>query len=122
MFDHIDPEDMEAERTQKNERKKLEVPLESAMQRNIATKHRETWCTQDNSRKTRYACKDEARESTRTRIGMTQPRNHKYVIAEKLYNSLSQPSCPPPQAMKIQDSHAACDKEWKSSRNCGHGK
>ena len=49
----IDPDDMEFKNTMNNARKKLEVPLESAMACKIAHGHGETWCTQNKSRKIR---------------------------------------------------------------------
>ena len=52
---YIDPYDMEFNDTMKNARKKLEVPLESAMPCIIAGKHEETRGAHDSSRKTRYA-------------------------------------------------------------------
>ena len=73
----------------KNKREKLEVPLESAMNCKVVDKHGEIQCTQNNSRKTRYECITEAHESTRSRIGPTQPRGHEDVVAKKGFNSMS---------------------------------
>ena len=115
---YIDPYDMEFNDTMKNARKKLEVPLESAMPCTIAGKHEETRGAHDSSRKTRYACIIEAHISTRTRIGATQPRDHEDRIAERRLNSLTHYNLvhkpiPIPQAMKISDAKAAVDKEWE---------
>ena len=68
--------------------KKLEVPLGYYMPCKLATRYGETWCTQNSSRKTRYACIVEATESTRTRIGTNQPRDHEDLIAGKGFMSL----------------------------------
>ena len=58
----IDPDDMEFKNTMNNARKKLEVPLESAMPCKIVNRHGETRSTQNNSHKTRYACIIEAHD------------------------------------------------------------
>ena len=112
------PDDMEFKDTMKNARKKLEMPLESAMPCKIASRPEETRHAQHNSRKTRYACIIEAHASTRTRIGQTQPGDHEDLIAEKEYNSLSrysfaQKPIPVPQAMEVLNAKAAVDKKWE---------
>ena len=66
----------------------------------------------------RYACVIEAHESTRTRIGKTEARDHEDLVAEKRLLSLTHYSVahkpkPTPRAMKIPDAKAAVDKEWE---------
>ena len=73
--------------TMKNARKKLEVPLESAMLCKISNQRGETWCIKNIRRRSRCACIVEAHESTRTRVGTVQPRDHEDLIAEKGLNS-----------------------------------
>ena len=60
----------------------------------------------------------EAHESTRQRLESSLPKDHEDHIAEKGFNSLGHYNLhhrllPVPQAMKIPDSKAAGDKEWK---------
>ena len=81
---YTDPDDMEFQDTVKNARKKLEVPLETAVHCDISNQQGEIWCTQHNSRKSRYACISEAHESSRTRIGTTEPGYHEDRIAEEV--------------------------------------
>ena len=84
----IDPDDMEFKNTMKNARKKLEVPLESAMPCRIAHGHGETWCTHNKSCKTRYACVIEALDSTKTRIRRTQRKDHEDLLVREAVKSL----------------------------------
>ena len=114
---YIDTDDMEFEDTMKNVSKKLEVPLNPPC---LAKLHvgTEACCTQFYSRKIRYECIIEAQESTRTRIGTTQPRDHEDLFSEKGFNSLSHHNFAHkpfaiPQAMKIPYAEATVDKEWK---------
>ena len=79
----------------------------------------ETWCTQHNSRKSRYGYTGEVHKSTGTRIGATQLRDRADLIAEKTSNSLRHYNLvhtpiPTLQAMKkILVATAAVDKEWE---------
>ena len=53
-------------------------------------RHRETCCTYNSdTRRTRYACIIVAHESTRTRTGKIEARDHEDLLAEKEFNSLS---------------------------------
>ena len=68
--------------------------------------------------KTKLACILEANESTRMRMGNSEPHNHEDHIAGKGENSLQQYNLlhkfiPMPQAMKIPAAKAAVDKEWE---------
>ena len=70
------------------------------------------------ARKSRHACIVEANESTGTRTGATQPRDHEDLTAAKGFNSLSHYNLvykpvPKPQAMNIADAKAAVHKEWE---------
>ena len=118
---YIDPEDMEFKDTMKNARKKLEVPLESAMPRKNCYSEGETRCTQDNSRKTRHACIIGSPRINETRISKTEARDHEDLSGYKGFtsfthcNSVHKP-IPTRQAMKILDSKAAVDMEWKKLR------
>ena len=60
----------------------------------------------------------EAHEPTRQRLESSLPKDHEDHIAEKGFNTLRQYNLVHkfilvPQAMKIPDSKAAVDKEWK---------
>ena len=66
---------------------------------------------------TKLACILEANESTRMRMGNSEPHNHEDHIAGKGENSLQHYNLvhkfiPMPQAMKIPAAKAAVDKEW----------
>ena len=68
--------------------------------------------------KTKLACILEANESTRMRMGHSEPSNHEDHIAGKGENSLQHYNLvhkfiPMPQAMKIPAAKAAVDKEWE---------
>ena len=86
---YISPDDMALKDTMKNARKVLNMPLESAMPRKFGTEHGNTCSRKHDSRRTRYACIIDAHESTRTRTGKTQSRDHEDLIAEKEFNSFS---------------------------------
>ena len=112
----IDPEDKEFKETIKNARKKLETSMAPAMPCKILKKN----CGSDasNKIKTRLACILEAGESTRMRMGNSEPPNHEDHIAGKGENSLQHYNLvhkfiPMPQAMKIPAAQAAVDKEWE---------
>ena len=67
---------------------------------------------------TKLACILEANESTRMRMGNSEPHNHEDHIAGKGENSLQHYNLvhkfiPMPQAMKIPAAKAAVDKEWE---------
>ena len=68
--------------------------------------------------KTKLACILEADESTRMRMGNSEPSNHEDHIAGKGENSLQHYNLvhkfiPMSQAMKIPAAKAAVDKEWE---------
>ena len=68
--------------------------------------------------KAKLACILEANESTRMRMGNSEPHNHEDHIAGKGENSLQHYNLvhkfiPMPQAMKIPAAKAAVDKEWE---------
>ena len=68
--------------------------------------------------KTKLACILEANESTRMRMGNSEPHHHEDHIAGKGENSLQHYNLvhkfiPMPQAMKIPAAKAAVDKEWE---------
>ena len=111
----IDPEDKEYKETIKNARKKLETSVAPAMPCKIMKN-----CGSDGSDKiqTKLACILEANESTRMRMGNSEPHNHEDHIAGKGENSLQHYNLvhkfiPMPQAMKIPAAKAAVDKEWE---------
>ena len=67
---------------------------------------------------TKLACILEANESTRMRMGNSEPSNHEDHIAGKGENSLQHyhlvyKFIPMPQALKIPAAKAAEDKEWE---------
>ena len=111
----IDPEDKEFKETIKNARKKLETSVAPAMPCKIMKN-----CGSGGSdkNKTKLACILEANESTRMRMGNSEPHNHEDHIAGKGENSLQHYNLvhkfiPMPQAMKIPAAKAAVDKEWE---------
>ena len=115
----IDPEDKEYKETIKNARKKLETSVALAMPCKASTKgkHRATR-GKSNDIKSKLACILEANESTRMRMGHSQPHNHEDHIAGKGENSLQHYNLvhkfiPMPQSMKIPAAKAAVDKEWE---------
>ena len=112
----IDPEDTEFKETIKNAREKLETSVAPAMPCKIMKKN----CGSGVSNKiqTKLACILEANESTRMRMGNSEPSNHEDHIAGKGENSLQHYNLvhkfiPMPQAMKIPAAKAAVDKEWE---------
>ena len=111
----IDPEDKEYKETIKNARKKLETSVAPAMPCKIMKN-----CGNSRSDKntTKLACILEANESTRMRVGNSEPPNHEDHIAGKGENSLQHYNLvhkfiPMPQALKILAAKAAVDKEWE---------
>ena len=111
----IDPEDKEFQETIMNARKKLETSVAPAMPCKIMEN-----CGSGGSdkNKTKLACILEANESTRMRMGNSEPSNHEDHIAGKGENSLQHYNLvhkftPMPQAMKIPTAKAAVDKEWE---------
>ena len=111
----IDPEDKKFKETIKNARKKLETSVAPAMPCKIMKN-----CGSGGSdkNKTKLACILEADESTRMRMGNSEPPNHEDHIAGKGENSLQHYNLvhkfiPMPQAMKIPAAKAAVDKEWE---------
>ena len=112
----IDPEDKEFKETIKNARKKLETSVAPAMPCKIMKN-----CGSGGSdkNKTKLACILEANESTRMRMGNSEPSNHEDHIAGKGENSLQHYNLvhkfiPMPLAMKIPAAKAAVDKEWEN--------
>ena len=67
----------------KDARRDLETQLESAMPCKSVSWRGETCSKKSDTRKLKYACIVEAHESTRSRTGKTQPRDHEDIIAEK---------------------------------------
>ena len=115
----IDPEDKEYKETIKNARKKLETSVAPAMPCKASTKGKHGATRgKSNDIKSKLACILEANESTRMRMGYSQPHNHEDHIAGKGENSLQHYNLvhkfiPMPQAMKIPAAKAAVDKEWE---------
>ena len=117
----IDPEDTEFKETINNARKKLETSVAPVMPYKI-TKNCGSGGSDKN--KTKLACILEASESTRMRMGISQPHNHGDHIAGKGENSLQHYNLvhkfiPMPQAIKIPAAKAAVDKEWEKLENFG---
>ena len=111
----IDPEDTEFKETIKNARKKLETSVAPAMPCKIM---KNCGSGGSDNNKTKLACILEADESTRMRMGNSEPHNHEDHIAGKGENSLQHYNLvhkfiPMPQAMKIPAAKAAVDKEWE---------
>ena len=76
--------------------------------------------------KTKLACILEANQSTRMRMGNSQPSNREDHIAGKGENSLQHYNLvdkfiPMPQAMKIPAAKAVVDKEWENGRKIRRG-
>ena len=117
----IDPEDKEYKETIKNARKKLETSVAPAMPCKIM---KNCWSCGSDKNKTKLACILEANESTRMRMGNSEPSNHEDHNAGKGENSLQHYNlvhkfCPMPQALKIPAAKAAVDKEWEKLENFG---
>ena len=117
----IDPEDKEFKETIKNARKKLETSVAPAVPCKIMKN-----CGSGGSdkNKTKLPCILEADESTRMRMGTSEPSNHEDHIAGKGENSLQHYKLvhkffPMPQAIKIRAAKAAVDKEWEIGENFG---
>ena len=111
----IDPEDKEYKETNKNARKKLEISVAPAMPCKIM---KNCGSGGSNKIKTKLACILEADETTRLRMGNSEPSNHEDHIAGKGENSLQHYNLvhkciPMPQALKIPAARAAVDKEWE---------
>ena len=111
----IDPEDKEYKETIKNARKKLETSVAPAMPCKIM---KNCGSGGSNKNRTKLACILEANESTRMRMGNSEPPNHEDHIAGQGENSLQHYNLvhkfiPMPQAMKIPAAKAAVDKEWE---------
>ena len=69
--------------TVQNARKKWE-PCNKSPPCNVATMPGESWCTQDSSRKSRYAFVVDAHESTRTRTGRLNPEITKVLLLRRV--------------------------------------
>ena len=116
----IDPEDKEFKETIKNARKKLEIFMALALPFKIM----KSFGSGGSDNKTKLACILEANESTRMRMGNSEPPNHEDHIAGKGENSLQHYNLvhkfiPLPQAMKIPAAKAAVDKDWEIGENFG---
>ena len=110
----IDPEDKEFKETIKNARKKLETSVAPAMPCKIL----KNCGSRYDKNTTKLACILKASESTRMRMGNSEPHNHEDHIAGKGENALQHYNLvhkfiPMPQAMKIPAAKAAVDKEWE---------
>ena len=119
----IDPEDTELKETIKNARKKLETSVAPAMLCKIVKN-----CGSGGSdkNKTKLACILEANESTRMRMGNSEPSIHEDHVAGKGENSLQlynlvHKFVPMPQAKKIPAAKAAVDKDWENWRKFRRG-
>ena len=111
----IDPEDKEFKETIKNARKKLAKSVAPAMP---CKNMKNCGSGGADKNKTKLACILEANESTRLRMGNSEPSNHEDHIAGRGDNSLQHYNLvhkfiPMPQAMKIPAAKAALDKEWE---------
>ena len=118
----IDPEDKEFKETIMNARKKLETSVAPAMPCKIMKN-----CGSGGSdkNKTKLACILAADESTRMRMGNSEPSNHEDYIAGKGENSLQHYNLvhkfiPMPQAMKISSSESSSGQGMgKTGENFG---
>ena len=114
----IDPEDKEYKETIKNARKKLETSVAPAMPCKIMKN-----CGNGSDKyTTKLACILEANESTRMRMGNSEPQSHEDHIAGKGENSLQHYNLvhkfiPMAQGMKIPAAKAAVDKECEKLEN-----
>ena len=111
----IDPEDKELKETIKNARKKWKHQWLLLCRVKIMKNY---GSGASNQIKTKFACILEADESTRMRMGNSEPSNHEDHIAGRGENSLQHYNLvhkfiPMPQAMKIPAAKAAGDKEWE---------
>ena len=109
------PRGKEFKETIKNARKKFETSVAPAVPCKIVKN-----CGNGGSdrNKTKLACILEATESTRMRMGNSEPPNHEDHIAGKGENSLQHCNLvhkfiPMPQAVKIPAAKAVVDKEWE---------
>ena len=115
----IDPEDEEYKETIKNARKKLETSVAPAMPCKVSMKGKHGATRgKSNDIKSKLACILEANESTRMRMGNSEPSYHEDHIAGKGENSLQHYNLvhkfiPMPKAMKTPAAIAAVDKEWE---------
>ena len=119
----IEPNDEEFRLTMKAARKKLEVPMPTAMPCKIPIKssggHPPQHCeTQD---KIRLCC-----PCTRPRLGGAGHKPHQDHLVATGTNSLTHDSrvhkfIPMPPAMKIPDAQAAVEKVWENLRKYQHG-
>ena len=105
----LTPEDKEYKESIKNARKKLETSVAPAMPCKIM---KNCGSDESNKNKTKLACILEANESTRMRMGNSEPHTHEDHIAGKGENSLQHYNLvhkfiPMPQAMKIPAAKAS---------------
>ena len=119
----VDPEDKEFKETIKNARKKLETSVAAAMPCKIM---KNCGSGASDINKTKLACILEANESTRMRMGNSEPHNNEDHTAGKGDNSLQHYNLVHkfilmPQAMKIPAAEAAVHKEWENWRKFRRG-
>ena len=122
----IELDDEEFERSMKNARRKLEIPMPSAMLCKTPISGRSETCRSIGKHKTKYACVVEADESMRVRLEGVPKRYHEDHIAAKGIISLSrqnlvQEFIPMPQALKKTDAKVEVEKEWDNWRKYRHG-
>ena len=111
----IDRNDGGIKETNKNARKKSEIPTEAAMPCKLRTKRRSPASRTTDDRNHRFqqnpkdtACIVEAHEFTRRRLESTLPKDYEDHITQS-----GAQNCSDAQAMKIPDAKAAVDKEWE---------
>ena len=119
----IDPDDEEYKEILKTARRNLERPMAPAMpckrnQPSITKVVAKPNSASETNSKTMQSCLMESHESTRQRAESLQSRIHEDRITGKSFTSMTHYNMvhkfiPMPQAMKIPDTKAAVDKEWK---------
>ena len=114
----IEPNAEEFQLTMKAAQWKLEVPMPAAMPCKIPIKSSGETHRNIGKRWTKYACIDNADESTRPRLEWVGHKPHQDHITAKGTNSTTHYSLvhkfiTMPQALKIPDANAAVEKEWE---------
>ena len=113
-----EPEDEEFRHTIQNARRKLEVPMPTAMPCKTPINSRGETCRSIGKSNTKYACIVDADESTRPRLEGAGHKPHQDHITPKGMNPLNHYSLvhkfiPMPQALKIPKAKAAVEKVWE---------
>ena len=114
----IELDDEKFKRPMNSTRRKLEIPMPTAMPCRIQLhQHRKT-CGTVGQRKTKHSCIAEADESSRIRMEGSQSKNHEDHISEKGVNSLNHYNLvhkfiPMLEAMKILEAKAAVENMRK---------